>query len=126
MLSLVQRLGSLLRGIMGMVPIGVPSLRKLISWVKVSLTASLHSKTIPTSRRMQIQRFLREFKIYVISLSLFTLPSPSALHTSIFQGDHSCPHGHGLDPTTTSSLVKLGNGVWYAGQEWSMVSTYRW
>ena len=29
--------------IMGMVPIGVPSLRKLLSWVRVSLVASLHS-----------------------------------------------------------------------------------
>ena len=30
--------------IMGMVPIGVPSLRKMLSWVRVSLAASLHSK----------------------------------------------------------------------------------
>src|SRR5258706_16373328 len=29
--------------IIGMVPIGVPSLRKLLSWVRVSLAASLHS-----------------------------------------------------------------------------------
>ena len=32
--------------IMGMVPIGVPRLRKLLSWVRVSLTASLDSKVI--------------------------------------------------------------------------------
>ena len=53
--------------IMGMVPIGVPSLRKLLSWVKVSLAASLHSKVISTWRRMRIQRFLRGFRIFVIS-----------------------------------------------------------
>ena len=52
--------------IMGMVPIGVPRLRKLVSWVRVS-PASLHSKVILTGRRMQIQRFLREFRIFVIS-----------------------------------------------------------
>ena len=54
--------------IMGMVPIGVPSLRKLLPWVRVSLAASLYSKVIYTSGcRMQIQRFVREFRIYVIS-----------------------------------------------------------
>ena len=53
--------------IMGMVPIGVPSLRKLISWVKVSLAASLYSKVIPTGCRMRSQRFLRTFKIFVVS-----------------------------------------------------------
>ena len=45
--------------IMGMVPIGVPGLRKLLSWVKVSLAASFHSKVISTGCRMRIQRFLR-------------------------------------------------------------------
>jgi hypothetical protein len=53
--------------IMGMVPIGVPSLRKLLSWVRVSLAASLDSKVISTGCRMRIQRFLREFRIFVIS-----------------------------------------------------------
>ena len=32
--------------IMGVVPIGVPGLRKLLSWVRVSLAASVHSKVI--------------------------------------------------------------------------------
>ena len=53
--------------IMGMVPIGVPGLRKLVSWVKVSLAASFHSKVIKTGCRMRIQRFLSEFRIFVIS-----------------------------------------------------------
>ena len=53
--------------IMRMVPIGVPGLRKLLSWVRVSLAASLHSKVISTSCRMRIQRSLREFRIFVFS-----------------------------------------------------------
>ena len=53
--------------IMGVVPIGVPSLRKLLSWVRVSVAASLHSRVILTGYRMRIQRFSREFRIFVIS-----------------------------------------------------------
>ena len=53
--------------IMGMVPIGVPSLRKLLSWVRVSLAASLRSKVISSGCRMRIQRLEREFRIFVIS-----------------------------------------------------------
>ena len=53
--------------IMGMIPIGVPGLRKLISWVRVSLAACLHSKVISTGRRMRFQHFLREFRIFVSS-----------------------------------------------------------
>jgi len=52
--------------IMGMVPIGVPSLRKLLSWVRVSLAADLHSKVILTGCRVRIQRLLRESRIFVI------------------------------------------------------------
>ena len=53
--------------IMGMVSIGVPGLRKLVSWVRVSLAASLDCKVISIGCRMQIQRFLREFRIFVTS-----------------------------------------------------------
>ena len=53
--------------IMGVVPIGVPSLRKLLSWVRVSRAASLHSKVISTGCRMRIQCFLRKFRIFVDS-----------------------------------------------------------
>ena len=53
--------------IMGTVPIGVPGLRKLVSWVRVSLAARLYSKVISTGCRMRIQRFLRESRIFVIS-----------------------------------------------------------
>ena len=53
--------------IMGMVPIAVPSLRKLLSWIRVSLAAKMDFKVISTGYRMRIQRFLREFRIFVIS-----------------------------------------------------------
>ena len=53
--------------IMGMVPIGVPSLRKLLCWVRVSLAASLDSKVISIVCRMRTQRSVKGFRIFVIS-----------------------------------------------------------
>ena len=53
--------------IMEMVRIGVPSLRKLIYWVRVSLAAGLPFKVILTGYRLRIPRFWREFRIFVIS-----------------------------------------------------------
>jgi len=56
--------------IMGMVPIGAQSVRRLLSWIRVSTSqfaTSLHSKLIRIGCRMWIQRFLREFRIFVIS-----------------------------------------------------------
>ena len=56
--------------VMAMVPIGALSLRRLLSWVKVStcqLAASLHSKLIRIGCRMRMQRFLRECRIFAIS-----------------------------------------------------------
>jgi len=62
--------------VMGMVPIGAPSLRRLISWVKVSVPARLHSEMIRIGCRVRIQGSLRELRIFVISLSCSTLLSP--------------------------------------------------
>ena len=56
--------------IMGMVPIGAPSLRRLLAWVRVStsrLAASSYSKVTQIGCRIRVQRFLREFRIFVIS-----------------------------------------------------------
>jgi hypothetical protein len=56
--------------IMGMVPIGAQSVRRLLSWVRVStsqLATNLQSKLIRIGCRMWIQCFLREFRIFVIS-----------------------------------------------------------
>ena len=83
--------------VMGMVPIGAPNLRQLISWVKVSIPQlgdSWETKLIRMRCRTRIQRLLREFRIFVISSLLFTPPSPLALHTSIFPRGHSCHYSH--------------------------------
>ena len=95
--------------IMEMVPIGAPSLRSLISWVKVSTsppTASLYFKLIQIGCRLQIQRFLREFRIFVISSSLSTPLSLSALRTLIFQRDHSCPPSHLYQGSSAKTLLR--------------------
>ena len=53
--------------IMRVASIGVPSLRRLLFWLRVSLAARFHSKVILTGCRMRIQQLLREFRIFVIS-----------------------------------------------------------
>jgi hypothetical protein len=56
--------------IMGVVPIGAQSVRRLLSWARVStsqLATSLQSKLIRIGCRMWTQRLLREFRIFVIS-----------------------------------------------------------
>jgi hypothetical protein len=101
--------------IMGVIPIGAQSIRRLLSSVRVStpqLAASLHSKLIRIGCRMWNQHFLREFGIFVTSWSLFTPPSPSALHTSIFQRDHSCPHSHLYRGPSTENLLVPSRYEW--------------
>jgi len=92
--------------IMGMVPIGAPSLRRVISWVKVSTPPALHSKMIRIGSRMRILLFLREFKIFVILSSHSTPPCPSALRTSIFQREHSCPRSHLYQGSSAEDLLE--------------------
>jgi hypothetical protein len=56
--------------IMGMVPIGAQSVRRLLSWVRVrssQLATNLQPNLIRIGCRMWIQRFLREFRIFDIS-----------------------------------------------------------
>src|SRR5258706_737352 len=55
--------------VMGMVPIGVPGLRRLLSWVRVSTLACCYfdSNMIRRRCRMRIQCFLRELRMSVIS-----------------------------------------------------------
>ena len=94
--------------IVGMVPIGAPSLRRLISWVRVSIpqvAASLVFKLIRFGYRVRIQCSLREFWIFVISSLPSTPPSPSALHTSTFQRAHSCPHNHLYQGVLANNLL---------------------
>src|SRR5258706_14606599 len=61
---------------------------------------------------MRIQRFLREFRISVISLSHFTPPTPSQLHTSTFQRDHSCRHSHLYRRCSTENLLGPSRCEW--------------
>ena len=54
--------------VMGMVPIGALSLRRLLSWVKVSTCQlAAHSKLIRFGCRMRIHCFLRECRIFAVS-----------------------------------------------------------
>jgi hypothetical protein len=55
--------------ITGMVPMGVPSVRRVISWAKVStgLLVSVDSKVILICDRTQIRLFLRDLRTFVVS-----------------------------------------------------------
>ena len=103
--------------LMGMAPIGAPSLRRLTSWVRVSASlpaSSWHSKLIPIGCRMRIQRFLRAFRESVISSLLSTPPSPSALRTSIFRRAHSCPPNHRYQGSLAKNLLVPSGFEWGA------------
>ena len=92
--------------IMGMVPLGAPSLRRVISWAKVSRAPALpFSVMIVTRRRTPNWTFSIEFRIFVVLLSPSTLPSLSALHTPISQRDHSYLHSHRYQPSSPQDLL---------------------
>jgi hypothetical protein len=95
--------------ITGMVPIGAPSLRKVISWLKVSTTppSRLHLKTILIYCRMGIQHFLRGFRTFVISSSCSIPLSQSALHTPIFRRDPFYLHSHPYGLSLAKVLLKV-------------------
>ena len=80
-----------LLSLMGMVSIGVPSIRKVISWAKVSAAPACF-RMILIGYRMGIQPFLRDSRTFVVSSSPFKPLSQSVLRTPIFQRDPSCPH----------------------------------
>jgi len=80
--------------VMGMVSIGAPSLRGVISSVKVSSHSSMHPKMILIRCRIPIRPFLREFRTFVVLSLPSTPPSLSAPHTLIFQHDPSYQHSH--------------------------------
>ena len=105
--------------ILGMVPIGVPSLRRVISWAKVRSTPYLHLQAVLTKCRMPTQLLLREFRMSVVSSLPSTPPSPSALRTPIFQRDPSYLHSHPYLASSTSGLPKPSRckeGSCYHGQ----------
>jgi hypothetical protein len=76
--------------ILGMVPMGAPSIRRVTSWAKVSPAPAVFW-VILIGSRVEIRPFLREFTTFAASSSPFPTPSLSALRTRIFQPDPSCP-----------------------------------
>jgi len=92
--------------IMGMVPIGAPSLRRVITWVGVSTDHRLHSKVILIRCRMPSRPSLGEFRMFVASSSPSTPRSLSALHTRIFQRDPSYLHNPICQPSLAHILLK--------------------
>ena len=93
--------------IMGLVPIGVPSLRRVISWVRVSTVPAYRQVMILIPCRMSMQHFLKELRTSVVLLSPSTPLSLSAPHTPIFQRDPSYHHNHLYRPSSMQSLPNL-------------------
>ena len=95
--------------VMGMIPIGAPSLRRVISWAKVSTASNCSQFAFKGDCiycRMPIQPFSREFRTFVISSSHSTHPSLSALHIPIYQQDPSYPHSRLYRPPSAGGLLK--------------------
>ena len=92
--------------ILGMVPIGAPSLRRVISWANVSSAPYCHLQMILTEYRMPTRVLLREFRIFAVSSLPSTLRSLSALRTPIFQRDLSYLHSHYCPAFSTSGLLR--------------------
>ena len=93
--------------IMGMVPMGAPSLRRVISGIRVSLAIRPHAKVVLMCCSMAIRPSLREFKTSAVSSSPSTPRSLSALHTRIFQPDPSCPRSRIYQTPSMHCLLKV-------------------
>jgi len=92
--------------VMGMVSVGAPSLRGVISLVKVSPCTGLHLKMILIRGRIPIPTSLREFRTFVVSSLPSTAPSLSAPHTLIFQRDRSYQQSRRYWRAPGQSLLK--------------------
>jgi len=92
--------------VMGMVSIGAPSLRRVISLVKVSPCIFPHPKMILIRCRIPIRPSLREFRTFVVSSFPSTAPSRSAPHTLIFQRDPSYQHSHHYWPPSVQASLE--------------------
>jgi len=105
--------------VMGMVSTGAPSLRGVISLVKVSSCISLHPKIILIRCRIPIRPSLREFRTCIVSSSPSTAPSLLAPRTHTFQHDPSYQHSHHYGPSSAQGLLKASKceaGNWCHGQ----------
>src|SRR5258706_5432103 len=98
--------------LMEMIPMGVPSLQKAISWAKVSPT-QLVFRVILIGCRMGIRPFLRDLRTFVASSSPLKPPLQPALHTPICQRDPSCPHARLYQTPSTRGL--LDPSRWWEG-----------
>jgi len=83
-----------LLSVMGMVPVGAPSLRGVIPLVKVSSYITLYPKVNLIRCRIPTRPSWTEFKTCVVSSSPTIPPSLSAPHTLISQHDPSYQHSH--------------------------------
>jgi len=92
--------------VMGMVSVGAPSLRRVISLVKVSHCISPHPKMILIRYRIPMVPSLREFRTFVVLSLPSTAPSLSAPHTLISQPDRSYQQSHRYWRTSAQSLLK--------------------
>ena len=96
--------------IMGMLRIGLPSLRKVTSTiVKVSMApvcCHRYSKVILTCCRTPIWDFWKEFRTFIVLWSPSALQSLSAPHTPMFRRDHSCHQIHPYQPSLAKILLK--------------------
>jgi len=90
--------------IMGMVPIGAPSIRSVISWAEVS-PAPACFRVILTGCRMAIRAFLREFGTLAVSSLPFARPSLPVLHTPIFLRSPSCPQNRLYQTSSARGLL---------------------
>src|SRR5258706_946936 len=90
--------------LMGMVPIGAPSLRRVISWAKVSSAPYCH--LILTRCRIPVQLLSKESRMFAVSSSLSTPLSLSVLRTSIFQRSPSYHHSHIYQAYLANGLLK--------------------
>jgi len=105
--------------VMGMVSIGAPSLRGVISLVKVSSCTSTHPIMILIRCRIPIQPSLGEFRTFVVSSLPSTAPFLSAPHTPIFQRDPSCRQSHHYWRSSAQASLeasKCEEGNWCHGQ----------
>jgi len=92
--------------VMGMVSVGAPSLRGVISLVKVSPCIGLRPKMILIRCRIPIGPSLRKFRTFVVSSLPSTAPSQSAPHTLIFPRDRSYQQSHHYWKSSAQSLLK--------------------
>jgi len=92
--------------VMGIVPIGAPSLRQVISWINVSTTPACRQFVVLMFHRMPTRPSVNGFRTPVISLSPSTPPSLSAPHTPIFRHALSYPHRRPCQPRAAQGFLK--------------------